>query len=245
MPMVSAVFNALIHDPLYNALVFLIGVVPYFDVGIAVIILTLFVKLLLFPLAKKAIHTQVTLKKIGPHLEDIKKKYKDNQQEQVKRTLETYRENDIHPLSGILTLFIQLPVILGLYWVFLRGGLPNIDVATLYAFVSVPETVNMNFLNLIDMGGRSLVLALLAGATQFIHAQIAIQPPETKTKPGESLKDDLARNMSIQMRYVLPIFVGGIAYFISSAIALYWTTSNLFTIGQELFVRKRIRDTQK
>jgi len=243
--MISGFFNAVIHDPLYNTLVFLIGNVPYFDVGIAVIILTLLVKLLLFPLAKKAIHTQVALKKITPQLEDVKKKYKDNQQEQVKKTLEIYKENDIHPLSGILTLLIQLPVILGLYWMFLKGGLPVIDAESLYSFISVPEMVNMNFIGIVDMGGRSVVLALLAGLTQFIHAQIAIKPPETKTKPGESLKDDLARSMNLQMRYVLPIFVGVIAYFISAAIALYWTTSNLFTIGQELFVRKRIRDKQK
>ncbi|PIR86589.1 hypothetical protein COU13_00095 [Candidatus Kaiserbacteria bacterium CG10_big_fil_rev_8_21_14_0_10_43_70] len=243
--MVSSLFNTVIHDPLYNALVFLIGSVPYFDVGIAVVILTLFVKLILFPLAKKAIHTQVALKRITPRLEEAKKKYKDNQQEQVKKTLEIYKENDIHPLSGILTLFVQLPVILGLYWVFLRGGLPTIDPSTLYSFVPIPESVNMNFLGLVDMGGKSVLLAFLAGITQFIHARIAIHPPEVKTKPGESLKDDLARSMSLQMRYVLPIFVGVISYFISSAIALYWTTSNLFTIGQELFVRRRIRDTQK
>ena len=243
--MISTIFNVVIHDPLYNALVFLIHVVPYSDVGIAVILLTLFVKLLLFPLTKKAIHTQVTLKKIGPRLEEIKKKYKDDQQEQVKQTLKVYKENDIHPLSGILTLFIQLPVIFGLYWMFFKGGLPTIDIDSLYAFVSAPETVNMNFLGIVDMAERSVVLALLAGATQFVHAQIAIKPPETKSKPGESLKDDLARSMTLQMRYVLPIFVGVIAYFISSAVALYWTTSNLFTIGQELFVRRRIRDTQE
>jgi YidC/Oxa1 family membrane protein insertase len=243
--MIVTLFNLLIHDPLYNALVFLIGIVPLADVGIAVIILTLLVKLILFPLAKQAIKTQVTLKEIGPRLEEIKKKYKDNQQEQVKQTLAVYKENDIHPLSGILTLFIQLPIILGLYWVFFKGGLPDIDPSDLYAFVSEPDKVNMIFIGLVDMGGRSIVLALLAGATQFIHARIAIKPPETKTKPGESLKDDLARSMSIQMRYVLPVIVGVIAYTISSAVALYWTTSNLFTIGQELIVRRKIRDKQK
>jgi YidC/Oxa1 family membrane protein insertase len=243
--MIGAAFNATIHDPLYNALVFFIGVVPYFDVGIAVIILTLLVKLILYPLAKQAIKTQVALKKIAPKLEEIKKKHKDNQQEQVKSTLAVYKENNIHPLSGIMTLFIQLPVILGLYWVFFRGGLPVIDPTSLYSFVPIPETVNMLFLGIVDMGGKSIILALLAGATQFIHAKITIQPHQNKTKPGESLKDDLARSMNVQMRYVLPVVVGVIAFTISAAVALYWTTSNLFTIGQELFVRRKIRDTHE
>jgi YidC/Oxa1 family membrane protein insertase len=243
--MIASLFNLLIHDPLYNALVFLIGVVPLADVGMAVILLTLLVKLLLYPLAKQAIKTQITLREINPKLAEIKKQFKDNQQEQVKQTLAVYKENDIHPLSGIATLFIQLPVILGLYWVFFKGGLPEIDPTDLYNFISKPDKVNMIFLGLVDMGGRSIVLALLAGGTQFIHAKIAIKPPETTTKPGESLKDDLARSMSVQMRYVLPIIVGVIAYTISSAVALYWTTSNLFTIGQELIVRRKFRAKQE
>jgi membrane protein insertase Oxa1/YidC/SpoIIIJ len=57
-----------------------------------------------------------------------------------------------------------------------------------------------------------------------------------------SLKEDLARSFHIQMRYVMPIIVFGIAYAISAAVALYWTTSNLFAIGQEIYVRRKIKN---
>lgn len=234
------IFNTVIFEPLYNALILIIETVPYADVGITVIILTIIVKLLLFPLARQAIMTQVALRRIGPELEELKKKYKDDQKEQVQHMLALYKENNIHPLSGFLTLFIQLPIIFGLYWVFFQGGLPSVDPALLYSFMPQPTEVNMEFLGLVDMGGRSIILALLAGITQFLHARIAIHPPQTSTKPGESLKDDIARSMHVQMRYVLPIIVGVIAYTISSAVALYWITSNVFTIGQELLVRRRI-----
>jgi len=243
--MFVSAFNIVIHDPLYNALVFLISVVPYADVGIAVILLTVLVKLILFPFAKQAIETQFTVRKITPELEKIKKEYKDDQQEQVKRTLALYKENDIHPLSGFLVILIQLPIILGLYWIFFKGGLPQIDVSSLYTFMKAPMEVNMQFLSIVDMGGKSIVLALLAGATQFIHARIAIVIPEVTTKPGESLKDDLMRSMHIQMKYVLPVIVGVIAYTISAAVALYWTTSNVFTIVQELLVRRSILGKQE
>jgi len=242
--MIRDIFTALIYQPLYNALVELIDIVPFADVGIAVIVLTVFVKILLFPLARQAIRTQAVLKKVQPRIEEIRKDYKDDQHRQVKETLALYKENRVHPLSGILTLIIQLPVIFGLYWVFFRGGLPVINTDLLYSFVQNPPSVNMMFLGFIDMGGRSALLAILAGATQFIHARIAIQPPQTNSKPGESIKDDIQRSMHLQMRYVLPIIVGVVSFFISAAVALYWTTSNIFTIGQELLVRKSFRDTQ-
>lgn len=242
--MISSTFNTVVHEPLYNGLVFLLSVLPHADVGIAVILLTIVVKLVLFPLAKQAILTQVALRRINPQLEALKIEFKDDQPEQVRRMLALYKENGIHPLSGFVTLFVQLPVIFGLYWVFAQGGLPSIDTAHLYSFIQPPAEVSMYFLGIFDMAGKSVVFALLAGVTQFIHAFIAMEPPQTTTKPGESMRDDIMRSLHIQARYVFPIVVAVIAYTISAAVALYWTTSNLFMIVQELLVRRKVRGTQ-
>jgi len=97
----------------------------------------------------------------------------------------------------------------------------------------------MNFLGLVDLSGKSIVLAITAGLTQFFHARIAVQPPETTSKPGESMKDDIMRSLHLQMRYVLPFVIVIVAYTISAAVALYWTTSNLFTLCQEIWVRRK------
>ena len=240
---ISSTFNTVVHEPLYNGLVFLLSVLPHADVGIAVILLTILVKLVLFPLARQAILTQIALRRINPQLEALKVEFKDDQPEQVRKMLALYKENGIHPLSGFVTLFVQLPVILGLYWVFSQGGLPAIDTSLLYSFVKAPAEVSMHFLGLFDMGGKSLILALLAGATQFVHAYIAMEPPQTTTKPGESMKDDIMRSLHIQARYVFPVVVAVIAYTISAAVALYWITSNVFMIFQELLVRSKVRGT--
>lgn len=232
-------FSTIIYNPLYNGLIFLIDHVPYADVGIAVVLLTIAVKLLLLPLAHTAIRSQIMMNTIKPELEAIRDKYKKDKQEQAKLTMSLYKEKKINPFAMIVPLLIQIPIIFGLYWVFLRGGLPSVNADILYSFVSIPEMVNMQFISFVDMGGKSIVLALFAGITQFIHTRLSFPKLETNNKE-QSFKNDLARSMQIQMRYVLPVIVGVISYTISAAVALYWTTSNLFAIGQEIFVRRRL-----
>jgi len=134
--MLSFLFNTLIYNPLYNALVFILDVLPAIDVGIAVILLTIIVKLILFPLSRKAVHTQIELRALAPELESIKKQHKDNPQQQAQLTMKMYKEHGINPFSGFLLIFVQLPVIFALYFIFLRGGLPDINIDILYPFLN-------------------------------------------------------------------------------------------------------------
>lgn len=236
--MLSSFFHLVVYDPLYNSLVFLLSVLPSIsNVALAIIALTVAVKIILFPLARKAIHTQRAMRVAAPKLEEIKKQYKDDQKMYLEKTLALYREYNIHPFASIATLFIQIPVILGLYWVFYKGGLPTIDTTLLYSFVPPPESVDMHFIFGINMGDRSVALAVLAGVTQFLHALLSVQKPEPP-QGTPTFKDDLMRSMHVQVKYVLPVLVGIFAYTISAAVALYWIVSNTFTIGQELLVRK-------
>ncbi len=236
--MIGTAFNAFVFNPLYNGLIFLIDIIPYADVGIAVILLTITVKVILFPLAIKVSHMQVRMKEIAPRMEELKEQYKDDKQEQTIKMMALYKDNDVRPFLSLLVVFIQLPIILGLYWVFFRGGLPEVNAELLYSFIAIPEMVNMNFMGIVDMGGRSIVLALLAGITQFIHSSYALPAPKPRSE-NPTMKEDLARSFHLQMKYVMPIVVVGISYTISAAIALYWLTSNIFSIGQEIFIRRK------
>lgn len=236
-------FLNFIYDPLYNALVLFIDIIPGYDVGLAIIAVTVFIKLVLFPLSKKAVRTQMVIKKIQPELDELKKKHKDDRQQQAQKMMELYKENNLNPFSGFLVILIQLPVIIGLYWVFYKGGLPEINTDMLYSFVPIPQVVNMDFLGLVDMGGKSFVLAALAGLSQYVQIKYSL-PPIAEKKDSPSLKDDLARSFQLQMRYMMPILITVFAYVISAAVALYWVTSNMFAIGQELYMRKKVRNTE-
>lgn len=240
--MASFLFHTVLYNPFYNGLIFLISIIPRGDVGVAVILLTIVVKLALFSLSYKSIQTQIKIKELEPALRAIKEKHKDDKQEQALKTMALYKEKKVNPFSSFLVILIQIPVILALYLVFSRGGLPTINHAILYSFIPAPAVISTRFLGLIDIFHKSLILAVLAGVSQFFQAKLLI-PAREKQPPGSasSLGDDFAHSMQLQMKYVLPAMIGFIAYRLAAAVALYWTVSNVFAIGQEMFVGRRMR----
>lgn len=235
MCIMAELFNNFIYEPLYNLLIFLINILPFHSVALAVIVLTVLVKTLLLPLAYKMAKTQKKIKEISPLIEEIKEKYKDDKHTQTLKIMALYKEHEIKPLGSFLMLFIQLPVIIGLYWVFLKSGLPEINKDILYSFVSAPEAVNMHLLN-ISMSDKSITMALLAGITQFAFASMTSKDMRF-TDEQDGFKADLQKSLHIQMRFVLPAFIAFIAYSLGAGIALYFIVSNIFQILQEYYLR--------
>jgi len=235
-----AILKTIFYEPLYNALVFLVSVIPGHDVGVAIILLTVLVRAILFPLGQKSVKSQIELRMIEPEIAKIKEEFKNNKEEQAKKTFELYRKHGVNPFSGCLLTLIQLPIIIALYYVFLKGigSGALLDGGTLYSFITPPDFINTNFLGLIDITKKSLILALLAGLTQFIQAYLTVIPSSGAEK--KSFKGDLMKSMQFQMKYFLPIFVFFIAYKISAGVALYWTISNIFMIAQEMVVRRKL-----
>ena len=239
----SALFNTYVYLPLYNALVVILSQISWIDVGMAVIILTVLVKLLLFPLSLKSARHQQLMKKLEEPMREIKEKYKDNKEEQGRKMLELYKKIGANPLSGIFLMLIQLPVIIGLYFVFYKGGLPDIHTESLYGWVAAPENVRMTLLGIVDMAGKSLLLAVIAGITQFIRASYSMPTPAAR-KENASFQDDFARSMQMNVKYVFPFLIATFAYILNAAVALYWVTSNIFAILQEIYVKRQMSHTE-
>ena len=234
--MISAAFDAIIYVPLYNGLVFLMDLVPWADAGISVVIFTFLVKLALFPLSQKAVRTGLQMRTFEHELAVLKERHQGDREAHAKATMAFYKEKNVNPFSSVFLALVQIPIILGLYFVFYSGGLPDIKTELLYSFVTVPK-VDMQFLGLIDITKGSAMLAILVAVSQYF--QVKFSMPAMKPKvAGASMKDDFARTLHFQMRYFLPVLVGVIAYNISGAVSLYWITSNLFAIGQEIYVRR-------
>lgn len=236
-----SIFHTYLYQPLYNAFILLMGLLPWFDAGVIVVFFTIIVKLIIFPLSQKAVWAQMELKAIEPELSRIREKYKDDKQEQTKKTFDLYKEKKINPLISIVVVFIQLPIIFALYFVFLRAGLPVLNTDLLYSFVPHPTNINMNFLGLINITDKSYILALLSGISSFYQIRFSVPPYKANPESTKSFKDDLAKSMNTQMRYVFPIIVLFISYSISGVVALYWATSNVFTLGQEFFIRRKYK----
>lgn len=229
--------KTIIYEPLYNILVFITSISPFIDAGIAVITLTVLVRFVIFPLSKKAILTQQRIQLYQQDLKDLREKYKDDKQKQAEEMLQFYRDKNINPFSTIFLLLVQMPVIISLYLIFLNAQLPEIQLDLLYSFTPKPDEISMIFLGVLDLAKKSILLAVLAGISSFIQLRLSM-PPLQQKKENPSFKDDLARNMNIQMRYIFPFIIAIIAYSLSAIVALYLLTSNLFTISQEMFLKK-------
>lgn len=242
----TSFFTTVFYQPIYNVLVFLMNLLPWADAGIIIILVTIIVRLVLFPLSQKSIRTQLKMKEIGPELETLKLKYKNDKQEQARQTMAFYKQKGVNPFSGFFAILIQFPIIISLYQIFYAGGISKIDPALLYSFVHVPaHTVSMVFLGFVSLVNKNIIFALLAAVTQFLQAQI-ITPPQPPIDPNakKSIGNDLARSMTFQSKYVFPVLIFFIAYAVSAAISLYWIISNVFSIGQELYVRGQYKKKQ-
>jgi YidC/Oxa1 family membrane protein insertase len=179
------------------------------------------------------------MKLIQPELDEIKNKYKTDKQAQAVATMKLYKDKGLKPFSSIFLLFIQLPIIFALYKIFYDTGFSVIHTELLYSWVPVPELVGTNFLGLIDVTKASIIMALLAAASQYFQIHISV-PKIAPRKEGAALHEDFARNMQVQMKYIFPVMIFFISWNIASALAIYWTTSNLFMLGQELYIRRQL-----
>ena len=235
--MLHSFWNAILYRPLYNLLLFILTAVPGSDIGIAIILLTILVKLVLFPLTQRSIESQIAMKELEPKITDLKAKVTDKT-ELNKQTYALYKENKVNPFSSCLLILIQIPIIIALYQVFLHGFGTSSPVPP-YSFLHLPAVFNFKFLGLVDLSKKSIVLALLAGVSQYLQG-LFTQLRQGKPS-GEGMTNEFAKSMQTQMLYVLPVLIAIIAYRLSGAVALYWITSNMFTVGQELYTRRKMR----
>jgi YidC/Oxa1 family membrane protein insertase len=235
-------WNTLLIEPIYNGLIFFINTFPGHSLGIAVIVMTLIVKFLLFPIASRSIRTQAAQKKLQPEIKSLQAKYKDNKEELSKKMMELYKERKVNPFSGCLLLIIQLPIILALYRVIIMGV--DLQPDLLYSVLQYPPNINTVFLGLFELTERSIPLAILAGAAQFLQMSLspALRAAKKEKKDTENSQpmEQAAAMMQKNLRYFMPIMIVVFGWALPGAVALYWVISALFLTAQEYFIYKTL-----
>lgn len=232
--MLADLFHTFLYVPIYNLLIFLVDIIPGADIGLAVILVTVIVRLLILPLSLSALRTGRAMHALQPKLKAIQADFKDDKEKQAKETFALYKKYKLNPFASILAVFVQLPILIALYFVFLNEL--TIDPALLYSFVEVPARLSTEFLGLIPLSGNILSLAIAAAVFQYLQARYAMPTP-TPAKGSTSMSDQLNRSLAIQAKYVFPILIGWLAYISSGAIALYFITTSIFTLAQELILK--------
>ena len=223
--MIGAAFNEILYRPLFNALIALYEHASFSDLGIAIIVLTVIIRALLYPLFSKSARSQAVMQKIQPQIKKIQDDHKGNREKQASALMELYRMNNVNPFSGILLLLVQLPILIALYRVFLSEFTPA-SFAALYAFIPAPEAIDFSFLGLINLHERSTIVAIAAGAAQYIHGKLAFPKQST----GNAGMDAIGKQMII----LAPVITLFVLWGLPSAVGIYWLTSSAVSVIQQL-----------
>jgi len=233
----TQLFHVIFYEPILNLLVFLYNVIPGHDIGLAIIAMTVIIKLILLPLSKQSIKSQKSLQTLQPKIDELKKKYANNKEEQGRAMMQLYRQEKVNPFSSCLPLLIQLPFLWAVFIVF-RDGLSNQALNDIYSFIYNPGTINAISLGFINLAKPNLVLAVLAGAAQFWQAKMMVtKRPEVKT-PGAK-DEDMMTIMNKQMLYMMPILTVVIGMTFPGGLALYWLVTTVLTALQQMYLFKQ------
>lgn len=233
------ILTAIFYQPILNVLVFLYNIIPGHDVGIAIIVITVLIKVILWPFTTSALRGQRAMQTLQPKLKAIQEQHKGDKEKLAKATMELYKNEKVSPLSSCLPLLVQLPFLWGLYKVLIDGLDASKKLTLLYPFVGNPGTIDPSFLGLMDLAQASIPLAVLAGAAQFWATKmIQVTPPAVA---GSGAKDESAMaSMNKSMMYTMPLITVVIGAKLPGGLTLYWLVTTLLQILQQwIFLKKK------
>jgi len=203
-----SLFDLVLVQPIFNILVFIYGIIPGHDFGIALILFTILIRIALWPLVRKQLHQTKLMRKIQPDLARIKKRSNGNKQLEAQLMMELYREKGVNPFSSIGILILQLPIFIALYAVvrIITENDANIPKYTYHFLENVPfigtlvqnpHSFNESLLGVVSLSRHAvengaiywplLILSVLAGALQFFQSKQLLP----QAKDGRRLRDML------------------------------------------------------
>ncbi|MEK7108437.1 MAG: YidC/Oxa1 family membrane protein insertase [Patescibacteria group bacterium] len=237
----GGIFFTLLTQPMYNALIWLYSVLPGNDLGVAIILLTVIIKLILWPFTGQSLKSQTAMQQLQPKIEEVKEKYKNDKEGQAKAMMALYKEEKVNPFSSCLPLLVQLPILLALYNVLRRSVTDPEMLQALYGFVPAPEAIHTVFIGLVDLATRSIPLAVLAGVVQYAQVKmIQVKTPAKGLAKKEGARDEaMMASMTKSMTYMMPILTVVFGMTLPSGVMLYWLVSGLVSVLQQWLVMRR------
>lgn len=232
-----ALYQLVFYRPILNVLIALYNNIPGHDMGVAILLLTIAVRLLLLPLTSQMLKSQKAMQNLQPKIKALQEQYKNEKDKLSKELMGLYKTEKVNPLSSCLPLLIQLPIFIALYQA-LGAGIGGSGLHLLYSFVSRPENINPLGFGFIPLAKANIVLALLAGVSQWFQARQLTKLSPTKGIPGA--KDEaMLSAMNKQMQYLMPVFTVFIGWKLPAGLVLYWLLTNVLTVVQQYFFLRK------
>jgi len=233
-------FDTYLVKPLFNLLTYVYGVLPLHDFGLAIIVFTIIIRAVLWPLVNKQLHSQRAIQKLQPEMTRIKKESKGDKQLEGKLVMELYKEKEISPMAPILPLLVQMPVLIALFIVIkdivANGAIAKMAYAPVKSLdfishiVSGASKFNPSLLGLIDLSHPSIILAAVAAGAQFIQTRQI----QAKQQPSDSQAQTMA-----MMTYLFPVLTFVIGLSLPGALALFWIITSMVAILQQYLMLRR------
>lgn len=238
-------FNLILYRPLFNLLIFLYNIIPGHDIGIAIIILTLIVKFILHPFAKKSIQAQKAMQSLQPKINDLKVKYKNDKEKMTQEMLKLYKDEKINPFSSCLPLLLQFPFLIAVFLVF-KNGLNSESLTILYPFVHNPGTINAISFGFLNLAERSVPLAILAGLAQYWQTKMMMvqQPPKNLQHKEGAQDENMMAIMNKQMLFMMPAITVIIGLTLPGGLTLYFLVFSLLMGFQQKLILKEKKSTE-
>jgi YidC/Oxa1 family membrane protein insertase len=180
--------------------------------GWAIIIFTILLKLALFPLSATSYKSMAGMRKLGPRIQALKDRYGDDKQRMQQAMMEMYKKEKINPLGGCLPIVVQIPFFIALYWVLLES-------------VELRQAPWILWIQDLSVKDPFFVLPLLMGVSMFAQQKLNPQPP-----------DPMQAKIMMSMPFVFTVFFA----FFPAGLVLYWLCNNLFSIGQQWYITRKI-----
>ena len=234
-------FRTFITKPFLNFLVFIASLLPDHNLGIAIIILTLVVKLLLFWPTQKSLEGQKKMQLLQPKLEQLKKQYEGDPKKLQEETVKLWKAEKVNPFQSCLPILLQFPILIGLFYVVRDGTVLELSRDFLYPMYDhLTWDFNTKFLWLDLRNPDIYVLPALLVILQFLQMKLtfAVASRKAKNEGKETPKGGQQEMQQKIMTYVLPIMIGVFAFQFPAAVALYWGVSTIFAIGQQMIVNR-------
>lgn len=236
----SSFFNVILHQPLFNALVFLYNTVAFQDLGIAIILLTIVVRFILYPLFYHSFKNQTLMQKIQPEIQKIQHDHKGDREKQAQALMGLYKTHKVNPFSSFFLILVQLPILIVLYRLFLTG-FSAAALVNLYSFIPAPSEIHNSFLGLIDLGQKSILMVVLAAVLQYFQGKLSLPKP----KDGDSAaQESPTAKVGRSMVFIGPVLTGLILTSLPAAVGLYWVTSSGFSIFQQIIINKSLKNAR-
>jgi len=258
-------FDLILVQPIFNILIFIYGLVPGQDFGVALIIFTVLVRLLMWPLIKKQLHQTKVMRQIQPELVKIKAKAKGNRQLEATLSMELYKERGVSPFSSIGTLLLQLPIFIALYAVvnLITGDHNNIAKFTYDFLEGIPGIqsaisghLHDTLFGVIDLTKHAfsgsetywplVIMAVVAAVLQYFQSKMLLPQPKEKRKLRDILKEqadgkkvdqaEMSAQMTSRMIWLFPLLTFWVSTYLGGALVLYLLTTNAVAIFQQYLI---------